>query len=507
MALAYRPPGVGVSETITPQISPLLAAPALVALVGLTQGYQTRTDQFVLSGTTPVALPGLPAGATLSAVTSVKDALNPNKGATDGSGYTTPGDYTVTLGSGTITRVGAGTIADNTLVNVTYQYIPTDYFFPARMYDLGSVESRYGSGLLVDGVTINSPISYAASIAFENGADSVVVQPLFTRTVPGDATSVPLQPNATQAAAVATWQDTLFPLRDIEDINVIVPIAGQSQANVTDAALLSIFQTVQDHQNFMASQYQYIVSVLGEDASASATVATKATIQSHANTLRGRYGGLIAEQTVLLNTAKFARALPNFGRSATLGGQYMAAAIGGMLASRPVSASLTRKVVSGFTAALDARDMQEKNADAAAGLMVIEQKAQNIVVRHAVTLDNASPARRELSVVRAKHRMIESVRDTLDRQIIGNIIADGNATSIVRSTVIGVLEQLRQDRDLVDYSGVEARLMSLEPTLIQVRFSYRPAFPLNYVDVVFSLDMTAGTVQVNGSNTDILGTT
>lgn len=507
MPLAYRPPGVGVSETTTPQISPLLAAPALVCLVGLTQGYQTRTDQFVLSGTTAVALPGLPTGATVTAVTSVRDALNPQKGAADGSGYVLTTDYTVNLGTGTITRVGAGAIADGTLVNVTYQYVTADYFYPTRMYDLGSVESRYGAGLQVDGVTINSPVSYAASIAFENGADSVVIQPLFTRTTPGDPTSTPLQPNATQVASTATWQDSLFVLRDIEDINVIVPVVGQSQANVTDAVMLNIEQAVQDHLNFMASQYQYVISVNGEDSSSSIANATKATLQAHANTLRGRYGGLLAEQTILVNTSRFIRALPSFGRTATVGGQYMAAAISGMLASRPVSAALTRKVISGFVGVADPRDLQEKNADAAAGLLVIEQKAQNLVVRHGVTLDTSSAARREISVVRAKHRVIESVRDTLDRQIVGNLVADGNATSIVRSTVIGVLEMLRQDKDIVDYSGVEAKMLSLEPTTIQVRFSYRPAFPVNYIDIVFSLDLTSGSVQVTGTNVDILGTT
>lgn len=506
MALAYRPPGVGVSETVTTQISPLLAAPALVALVGLTQGYQVRTDQFVISGTSAVALPGLPTGATVSAVQSVKDALNPSKGASDGSGYTLTTDYTVNTGAGTITRVGAGAIADNTLINVTYTYIASDYYAPTRLYDLGSVESRYGSGLAPDGVTINSPVSYAAGIAFENGADSIVIQPLFKRGTPGDPQTAPSQPNAAEAAALSTWQDTLYVLRDIEDINVVVPVVGQSQANVTDAAMLAIEQAIQDHIYFMAQQQQYIISVNAEDSSADNTKATKATIQSHANTLRSRYGGVLAETTALVNTSRFTRSLPG-GRLATVGGQYVAAAIAGMLAARPVSASLTRGVVSGFQGVSDSRDLNEKNADAAAGLIVVEQKGENLVIRHGITLDLTGSARREISVVRAKHRMVESVRDTLDRQVIGKILADGNSTAIVKSTVVGVLEQLRQGRDLVDYSAVEAKLMSLEPTLIQVRFSYRPAFPLNYIDVVFSLDLTAGTVSMTGDATTIVGTT
>jgi hypothetical protein len=497
MSLAYRQPGVSVDETVTPQISPILAAPALVALVGLAQGFQTRTDQFVISGTGATALPGLPAGAALQSATSVKDALNPSKGAADGSGYTVTTDYTINAANGTISRVGAGTIPDNTLINVTYRYLANDYFAPIRLYDMGAVETRFGSALDATGTAINSPLSYAASIAFENGAASVVCQPLFVRSTPGDPTSTATQPNATQAAASSSWSDTLYILRDIEDINVIVPILGQSQANVNDSTMLSVFQVVQDHCFFMQQQDQYIISVNGEDASASSSVAQKATLQSHANTLRGRYGGALAEQTVLVSPAKYARSLPLFGQTITVGGQYAAAAIAGMLASRPVSAALTRKVISGFNKVTDPRDLNEKNADAAAGLLVIEDRRGTITVRHSITLDQSNAARRELSVVRAKHRMIESVRDTIDRQIIGNIIADDNAPGIVRSTIVGVLEQLRQGRDLVDYTGVQARLLSLDPTTIQVTFSYRPAFPLNYVNIQFSIDMTANSVTVN----------
>lgn len=499
MAFAYTPPGVSVAETVTAQVSPLLAAPAQVCLVGLTQGYQTRTDQFVLSGTSAVALPGKPTGATVTAVVSVKDALDPSKGATDGSGYVVTDDYTASTPSGTITRVSGGDIADGALVNVTYQYIPADYFAPYRMTTLGDVESRYGAGLNTAGTAINCAVSYAASIAFENGADSVVIQPLFVRATPGDPTTAAEQPDATEAAALSSWQDTLVNLRDIDDINVIVPITGQSQANVGDSTLLSIFQAVQDHMAYMKNNYQYMVAILGEDSSSSPSNATSATIRGHGLTLASRYGASLAEQTVLINTSRFTRALPNLGQYITVGGQYMAAAIAGMLASRAVSSPLTRSVVSGFTDVSDRRIESDKNTDAGSGLMVVEFKNNVVRIRHGITLDTSSAARRELSVVRAKHRMIESVRDTLENQIIGKIIADGNSPYIVRSAVTGVLEALRQDRDLVDYSAVDARLLSLDPTTIEVRFSYRPAFPLNYVNVVFSLDLTAANIQVDTS--------
>jgi hypothetical protein len=500
MALSYREPGVAVNETVTPQVSPLIAAPADICIVGLSQGYQSRTDQIRLVGTTPATLPGLPAGAALASVASVKDALDPSKGQANGSGYTLTTDYTVQLSGGTITRVGASpNLTDGTIVNVSYTFVPSDYWLPTRMFDSSSVESRYGSALTPDGLSINSPLSLAVGIAFENGATSVVCQPLLARSTPGDATSAPAQPTATSAAASTTWSDTLFVLRDIEDINVLVPIIGQSMANVGDSTQLGVFQVIQDHIQFAKTNQQYIMGIFGEDASASNTVATKATLRTHATTLAGRYGGSIAEQVVLLSPAKFRRALPIFGQSLYLGGQYAAAAYAGMLASRSVSDALTRKVMSGFIEVSDPRYRQDKNDDAAAGLCVIEQSQGLIRIRHSVTLDNTSSARREVSVVRSKHRVIESVRDTLESQIIGNLIADDNAPLVVSAAVNSVLAALVASRDIIDYSPVESRLTSLEPTRIQVRFSYRPAFPVNYIDVEFALDLTNADVSATAA--------
>jgi hypothetical protein len=504
MPLAYRQPGVRVSETVTPQISPLVAAPADVCLVGRARGYQIKTDQFILSGTSAIPLPGLPVGATLTAVDSVKDAYDPSKGNANGSGYTVTTDYTVQTAGGTITRVGAGAITDGRLVNVTYRYVAADYWDPIRLYDMAAVEERFGPSVNTAGTAISSHLSYAASLAFENGAPSVVCQALFRRATPGDPNTVRNDVDDTQAAAASSWTDTLFVLRDIEDINILVPVVGQSQANVGDATWLSIAQTFQDHVQYMKGQDQHMIVVLGEDSSASATVAQKATLRTHAQTLAGRYGGAVAENTVFVSPSKFRRAFPAYGSTSYVGGQFVAAGIAGMIASRPVSSALTKKSVSGFIEVspwASGLSVQDQNDDAAVGLMVISQSRGLITVRHSVTLATDSAARRELSVVRAKHRLIESVRDTLDRQIIGNLIADENAPFVVSSAVSGVLAELLQMRDIVDYGPPSARMLSLEPTTIQVKFSYRPAFPVNYIDVSFSLDLTTQTVTDNSATT------
>lgn len=501
MSLAYRPPSVTITEEVSPQTSASLATPAVPCLVGVAQGFQTRTDQFVLSGTSPIPLPGLPSDSILSSVTSVLDAFDPSKGAVDGSGYVLTTDYTISTVNGTITRVSAGGIVDGTVVNVTYEYLPANYYQPVELFDLASIEQRFGTALTSDGNGINSAISYAASISFDNGASSIVMQPLFKLTTASDPDSIRLQPTATDVANVTTWAQTLYSLRSNDDVNLIVPIIGQSDTNVGDATVLSVFQAVQDHVRYMLTQNQYIVSIFGEDRSASATVATPATLQAHAAILAGRYAGLVAQQTVLLSPAKFTKSLPTSGASIVLGGQYVASALMGALAARQVSQSLTRQFISGFNSILDPRGLQDKNTDAASGLLVLEQKGQNIQVRHAITLDNSSAATRELSVVRAKHRMIESISDTIDQQIIGKIVADGNAVTTVETTVTGVLNGLRSNKDIVDYGNVSARLLALDPTTIEVKFTYRPSFPINYVNVSFSIDLTSGNVTPIDSTT------
>lgn len=490
MPLAYRPPGTTVSEIVTSQVSSILAANALVGLVGLSQGYQTRTDQFALSGTSATPLPGLPTGAVVQAVSSVKNAINTSSGAADGSGYILTTDYTANTTNGTVSRVGSGGIPDGAIVNVTYTYLISDYFTPTLFEDIGSVESKYGSALNNAGTAINSPLSYAASVAFENGASRIVCAPLFVRATPGDSNTAQSQPNATQAAATSTWVDTLQLLRDVPEVNLLVPVIGQSQTNVNDSAQLAVLQAFQDHVHFMQSEGQYLVTIAGEDSSASSSSAQRSTLQSHAATLRSRYNGEEAQKFVLLNSAKLPRPLPTTNQTLIVGGQYAAAGVAGIIASSPVSSTITRKILSGFVGLPESRTKAEKNADAQAGLLVLDYREGSVSIRHGITIDNTATAKRELSVVRAKHRVIESVYQTLESQVISRIYADNDAALKIKTAVISALIDLVGARDIVDFTGVEARLLSLDPATAQVRFSYRPAFPVNNIDILFSLDLT-----------------
>jgi hypothetical protein len=537
MATAYTPPGVTVTENTSTSVSALIASATDICIVGLagnpntSQTPLTTTDVLILSGTNPVVLPTLVQihnDAVLVSILSVNDVINPQVGTPPGTGYTATTDYIFSTGeslpdgnNGTITRVANGAIADGTLVAVTYTYLPSDYWNPIRLYDIGSVESRFGASWATatsasTGQTyytgINSQISMAARIAFNNGAPSVICQPLFAREVPGDPSSAQQAPTADQVGDSTTWADTLYVLRPITDLEVIVPIIGQNGSTVTDADVLNVFSAVQAYQSYMNSEQQYIVAIFGEDGTSSASEAAGlvSTLRNnHAPYLQSAYGNALSSQAALLNNTVFQLPTPS-GSSSTInvGGQYAAAAVAGMLASRNVAQSLTRQSIAGFQSITDSRVPSDKNNDAAAGLMVVETVGNSLIrVRQGNTLDIISgPARSELSVVRAKFVMMESIQQTLDNQIIGNIIADANSPLVVRSAISSVLGILQTAGALVSYSDVTAALTSLNPTTISASFNYKPSFPLNYVGVTFAIDMTTNTVTITGDTTALATT-
>lgn len=444
-----------------------------------------------------VPLP-IPNGSKLVAVTKVENATY-----NDDTEYVLTTDYTVqdsgeaqsdTVNAATITRVVTGSIPDGTApdyehtVLVTFSYIPEDYFSPILLDNMPDIIDRFGTAWTEGDAdvpaAINSPLSFAAELAFENGANEVVLQPLFK--VDG---ADRVLPTAAEEAEDANWTSTFEALREASDVNIVVPISGQND-DVLDADQVAILQTAQDHIKYMRDEDQeYLIGIFGEHNT------SQETIQSHATTIASRHGGTVSQQIVYVNSSRFTR--PSRSGGLVVGGQYVAAALGGMIASFPVYVPLTRKSISGIIEVNDTRTKAGLNSDASNGLLVVNRKDGTVQVRHAVTLDTTSTPVRELSVVRAKHRVIESVRQTIDTQIIGQVVADGDAPLIVRSAIIGVLDLLRAERDIVSYTDVQSRTSSIDPTTIEVRFSYAPAFPVNYVNVIFSLDLSGGAVEAS----------
>src|SRR4051812_48758940 len=108
MALAYVPPGVTVEEIIQSSVSPVLAANALICLVGVGRGYYTdsttrnlatdRDAEGSFTLTAPLGTVFAPNGAnTFESVKSFTDASAGSIPDDEGGGYKAGTDFTATF--------------------------------------------------------------------------------------------------------------------------------------------------------------------------------------------------------------------------------------------------------------------------------------------------------------------------------------------------------------------------------------------------------------------------
>ena len=457
-----------------------------------------------LNGSTNVPLPD---GATNivvknAATTSTDSAYLFSRGSTTDQDYILTGLSNANTGESVLIQRSAGSttmgVGNNQLqVRVSYSATPDDYFLPTRVGSQSDVEAKFGAALDSFG-NVNSPLSLGAALCFANGASNIVVQALFHLADPGDDSSIKTNGGSTSDAVgtLTDWQSTLRGLRDLEDVNVLIPIVSAGNAVSNDSLSLEIFQAVQSHIAFMQQQQQYITTILGEDSTNIGNVADKVTLQSHAQVLGA---SPMAESTVLLSPASFTWANPVSGTATTIGGQYVAAAIAGVMAANDVEASLLRKPITSITGVKDFRSEMDKNADAASGLMVVESRQGTIRVRDAITTSNKSVNTNEYNVVRAKHFMIESIRNSIDTQIIGQVVVDDAAPFQVQIAVASVLEELVAQGIISTYQDIQARQLNTQPTTIEVRYSYLPAYTLKYVNVIFSINTSNGAIDTTNT--------
>lgn len=456
--------------------------------IGTTQ----YTDQPVqLNALTPVPLPANASNIVAKTATGTytSNALRYNRSTLEEK------DFTVT-GAGATTAIrrsrGSTTIGgmNNKLaVRVSYRATPNDYYKPTLCFSQSDVEDKFGPAFDSAG-NVRNPISLATLFAFQNGATQIVAQALFSNTLDN-----PRPPTG----ALNDWTVSLESTRIVSDVSAIVPIiaAGDLQTPVTDALNLSILQAVQAHLRYMAAQEnQFIIGIFGEDGTFN-NLASTATLQMHAEALGA---GDPSEAVVLLSPSSYTFANPVTGRNSDIGGQYVAAAVAGMFGRYVVQMPFTRKRINGLTSLKVTRTETQKDADAQSGLLVIENKRGRIQVRHSITTNQNTRAQQELSVVRSKYWMMRNLIEVLNSQVIGQLIIDVSSSFTIQVLVASELELLVQQGAIVSYDNIQVRPDPNDPTALQVRFSYLPAYPLNHIAISFSISQNEG-VQFDTTTT------
>lgn len=475
----YQPPGVYVEEETTPLVSVVGVSPTVVAIVGPSVGYRVHTQAVTLSGTTPATLEklGINPSTGLSVAAADGTVFPSSKYATVAAAGVDGDIGTTTDNTLTLARIVTGTadIPDGATVYVTYRYSDASFYSPLRATDFDDVKDAYGEPINLTTGEVTSPLSLAAKIAFENGAGQVVL-------VATDDAAASLTTRANLSEAMAK-------LESIYDVNVVVPLpVGLSGTTSSAGDTENVAADLKSHVEVQSALNSFRIGIIGFEKTVT------------------RAPEVLAAAT---RSSRIMMAWPNrlsYYNGATntmmeVAGYYLAAAYAGRLASLTVQTPLTKKQIRGF-AGLPASMAQTmtitaKNTWSAAGVAVTEvARDGRLVVRHGTTTKTDTTTTREASLVRAKDALINLIQLTADRtDMIGSPIDDTTPIR-VKGVIQGCLETALNTGIIIGYNNLKVRQTPADPSVIEVKFQYRPAYPLNYIVVSFSINTTTGETNV-----------
>lgn len=372
---------------------------------------------------------------------------------------------------------GQGSILEEKqIVQVSYRYTDPEYFDVTAHYDYDDVRDHYGEPYDATG-NIQSEITLAAKFAFLNGASTVL-----TCAVDREAVYPAGSSNAGQTKALAEcYQDALDRLSDESQIAIVVCASGNPDYH----------DMIQAHVNFQSQLRYERRAVLGIDGG-NAIIPSSSRVEI-VKPLQDR-------RLALISPSQFDHFAPELGQRIKLGGQFVAAAVAGRSVSQIASMPLTRKTISGFYGPTtdDTSREAEKDNETQYGLMVVEKtRNSRVQVRHGVTTDPSEILTREWSIIGQQDVMVYRVRDYLDADgLIGMPIYDTTLIQ-VKASAESALESLVRDQIIVGYQNLKVRQLSTLPDVIEVRYEWKPAYPLNYILVRYSVAVMTGDVTVS----------
>lgn len=501
---SYQPPGVYVQDTSTPVVTPAGSAASLVTIVGPASGYETVTEAVALHVSPGVGLQNR--GAFTSAVTGPPAIAAPTVTTQTGLVLTYGVDYTwvsdtsggggstnavemlVRLPSGGPTTPTPNGAHEGDTVTVVYSFADPSYYTPTLFTAYDQLAATYGAALATSAPAdpntsqVSSPLTYAAKIAFENGAGQV----LALATNPADGSDLRTQLQAAYAKLLAN-----------PNVSIIVPVMadgliyGSSTFDAhTASAVENMISDVRLHCDASAANGYGRIAIVGVDRNYDSTTEPFASLASFTNDKR----------VVLAYPSRLLANNPGTNQTIEVGGMYLAAAYAGQLSYNPVARGLTRMIIRSFTGVppvvQQSMTLSANNTMSQAGVAVTEvNRLGQMVVRHGVTTNPTTLTSREISLVRVADTLFQLVQSGLDYVgLIGQPI-DSDMPTKIKGAVSTILENALQSEVIQAWGNLLVRQQSLpngDPTVIEVQFAYAPAVPLNYIQVRFAIDLTTG---------------
>lgn len=450
--MAYKPPSVKVTSIANNRIINIDEDARIPCIIGEGPSIRVVTDIAITRGTT--ASDVLPNdNITLTKVSPYPDA------------DTSYGPWTYSLSpsdDGILWTGAPGDAApkEGEIYYVSYTYpIPAEQYDPQLFVDSKDVKAFYGQES-----TGTGQLTVAANMALENGAPAVMCLQAEIATVSGSSTTL--------------WSDAFAKLEKKSNIAYIVPLTDDSI--VQNAAIVHC--EIESNPD-TGHERECIIGA----ASGSTEVGD----------LVAKADALDNKKVILVAPAVEITRASSSGTELTLGGEYIAAALSGLITGQSkIIVPVTGKQITGFRIPDDQYSPYSMNRMASAGVCIIYSKSGVIKVRHAITTDTSNADNREISVVAADDMVRRITRNSLTDAYIGKgIVISESTPSAVAATVKAIWSSLIRDGLICAYGTkndpttgevpITASQDPNEPTRINVAGSVKFLYPLNYISVEF----------------------
>lgn len=474
----YLPPDVYTYSFPGPQLAINTEQPRAVGIIGQAVGYMNYTQTVQVNPDTNDTTPSPTQTLAKAGInTSTLTVVNPNTLAP----FVLNTDYTVVLVSGTtgtanalyaIERVISGHIHPNDFIQVSYQYTDAAYYTPYTFYQYSDMVTAYGAPYNLSTGTIQSGITLMGQFAFLNGAYQVVACAVQSTNGPGNAT-------------VGDYTNALAQLADNQLVAVVV----------ADSGAQPLQQFIQEHVDQQSANKFERRAIIGSDGSVTPVSSSQRVINAQA----------IQDQRVMMvSPATFTYYSPELSNTVTLGAQYMASCLAAITVAQKggFAMPLTRKKPTGWSTVAEIEPVGQKNMEASNGLCVIEQtRTGQIQVRHGVSTDPTSLISREWSIIGQQDAMVYTLRAYLESDnLIGQPIYPYTLQN-VKGSAEAALQSLIVNGTIVDYVGLTCRQLITNPDVLEVSFQWKPAWPLNYIVVTFSITLSTGSTTASTGTT------
>lgn len=487
----YQVPGVYVEGQTATLVTPGGVPTSTVTIIGQARGYQVATETLALNLTAKVlrnkgVLPDI-----------ALDEPNPVVTKLDGTVLVEDTDYELVRGAGagdstTIARVSSSTeIANGDLVTISYRYSDANYYAPKYFEDFVSIETVYGQAMIgapgpddPDDSQVNSPLSLAARLAFENGASGVLL--------------VAVEPTTVDFDLATRYDQAYAKVASLPEVTLLVPLftqqVGQTSGQYTTATA-SLMSAVRTHCAATAAAGFGRIALIGLE-----------TIYEDETTPFDEVAIANSDPRVALvypHRMNFFNS--SLGQTTEVGGPYLAAACAGKLAAQSPNRGLTRLQIFGFsgipTDLAAEQTLAFKNNLSSSGVCVVESgRGNRLQVRHGVSTDVTDILSQELSIIRSQDALYRLVYDGIENAgLIGEPITD-DLTIQVKGILTGLLESAVAELVIAEWLNLQVRQQpasSGNPTVVECHFTYRPFLPLNYITASFSMDLTTGTITTS----------